>query len=189
MLGGITFHFNERKAAAAAALLLELAGGSMEYLKLIKLLYFADREGLDVLQRPLSGDRYVAMKDGPVLSRVYDLIKQTIFGKPGAGPWSEQIERAGRYDVRLKARPDVGALSQAEINILMQVFQRYGSRDKWSVRDETHRRLPEWEDPGASSREISIEEILEVLGKTDAEIEAIRRQAAEDAHFDRIFGA
>ena len=40
--------FNERKATEAAAHLLALRGGQMHYLKLLKLLYIADREALAV---------------------------------------------------------------------------------------------------------------------------------------------
>ena len=40
------FFFDERKAAQAASVLLERHGGSMPYIKLIKLLYLADREAL-----------------------------------------------------------------------------------------------------------------------------------------------
>jgi hypothetical protein len=48
--------------------------------------------------------------------------------------------------------------------------------------------LPEWEDPGASSEEIAVEKILQILGKSEVEIEEIRQRAAEEVHFDRIFG-
>jgi uncharacterized phage-associated protein len=186
----IRFRFNERKAAAAASLLLELAGGTMEYLRLIKLLYYADRESLDTLGRPISGDRYYSLPHGPVLSRVYDLVKAIVFGPTGTdvGPWGDHIEGAGRYGLHLKKQPDMGALSEAEVNILTQVFRQYRERDKWDLRDGTHA-LPEWNDPGGSAREIRVEMILEVLGKSDSEIEEIRQHALETAHFDRVFGA
>lgn len=184
----IRFNFDERKATAAAAFLLELARGDMEYLRLIKLLYFADRESLDTLGRPITGDRYVSMRHGPVLSQVYDLIKRVIFGlKVQGGPWVEYIEGTGRYGVRLKKAADLGALSEAELDILRDVFERSRARDRWDLRDETHE-LPEWEDPGTSSEEIAVEKILQILGKGEAEIEEIRQRAAEKAHFDRILG-
>jgi len=74
----IRFAFDERKATAAAAFLLEQAGGSLEYFTLIKLMYFADRESLDAFGRPISGDRFVSMANGPALSTVYNLIKQVV---------------------------------------------------------------------------------------------------------------
>lgn len=182
----IRFKFHERKATAAAALLLRLGGGRMEYLKLIKLLYYADRESLDRLGRPISGDRYVSMKHGPVLSNVYDLVKQTISGKPPKGCWADAIISEGRYALKLKTEPDVGALSEAEIELIERVYADYGASDRWDVRDRTHK-LPEWGDPGASSREIGIEQILQVLGKSEDEIDEVRQRASEERHFDRIF--
>jgi uncharacterized phage-associated protein len=183
----IRFSFDERKAASAASFLLHLAGGKMRYLRLIKLLYFADRDSLDILGQPITGDRYVSMKHGPVLSEVYDLVKRVIFGRQVHGPWAESIEGFDRYSVQLKRGPELGPLSEAEREILEGVFARYRDRDSWRLRDESHD-LPEWQDPGASSREILVEEILQVLGKSEAEIEQIRQRAAEKLHFDRIFG-
>ena len=134
----IRFTFDERKATAAAACLLELAGGRMEYLRLIKLLYYADRESLDTLGRPISGDQYVSMRHGPVLSRVYDLVKCVIFGPPLPGPWAEYIAGAGRYDVQLKRAPDLGPLSEAEIAILRAVYADSRDHHKWDLRDDSH---------------------------------------------------
>ena len=66
--------FNERKATQAAAFLLKIRGGRMSYLKLIKLLYLADRAALARWGRPITTDRHVSMNHGPVLSRVLDLV-------------------------------------------------------------------------------------------------------------------
>ena len=66
--------FNQRKAAHAASVFLRLRGNKMSYLKLIKLLYLLDRTALERWERPVTGDRYVSMKLGPVLSNVRDLI-------------------------------------------------------------------------------------------------------------------
>jgi len=49
--------FNERKATEAASVLLRLRGGQMSHLKLIKLLYLADREALDRWSVPITHDR------------------------------------------------------------------------------------------------------------------------------------
>ncbi len=49
----------------------------MSYMKLIKLLYLADREALARWGRPITTDTYVAMKHGPVLSYILNLITPT----------------------------------------------------------------------------------------------------------------
>jgi uncharacterized phage-associated protein len=44
--------------------------------KLQKVLYFADRKHIAKYGRSITGDFYVAMKDGPVPSKTYDMLKQ-----------------------------------------------------------------------------------------------------------------
>ena len=43
--------------------------------KLFKILYFADMEHLYKYGRAITGDRYIAMKYGPVPSSIYDMVK------------------------------------------------------------------------------------------------------------------
>ena len=52
----MVLRFNERRATEAAARFLKLRGGRMKYLKLIKLLYFLDREALLRWGRPVTTD-------------------------------------------------------------------------------------------------------------------------------------
>jgi hypothetical protein len=66
--------YREPKAAQAAALLLQRAGGTMNHMKLIKLLYLADRRALVQWGRPITFDYYVSMPHGPVLSFTLDRL-------------------------------------------------------------------------------------------------------------------
>jgi uncharacterized phage-associated protein len=185
----IRFAFDERKATAAASRLLQLADRHMHYLELVKLLYYADRDSLDLYGQSITGDRYVNMRHGPVLSTVYDLVKHTIFApKPRKGAWAEHVTKRGRWELELKGQPDFASLSDAQLELLERVFTQRRERTRWELRDKSHT-LPEWEDPGGSSRELPIEQILRVLGKGDEEIEAVRHRAEEQRHFARIFAA
>lgn len=56
---------------------LKLNNGSMNYTKLIKLMYIADKTALQKYNYTISNDNIVSMKNGPVLSVTYDLIKHT----------------------------------------------------------------------------------------------------------------
>jgi uncharacterized phage-associated protein len=71
----MTFRFDFEKTLQAAGILLSLDGLRMDRIRLLKLLYIVDRELLVQAGRPLTGDVAVAMNYGPVLSRVYDLIR------------------------------------------------------------------------------------------------------------------
>lgn len=178
----IRTEFDERKTAAAAAVLLREAGGRMKYLRLIRLLYFADRKSWEQFGRPITGDHYLAMRLGPVLSQTLDLIKLP----PETGPWAEMIEtRPEDHLVVLKREPDLGPLSDAEIDILKEAHNLYLTSDRWKLSDLTHT-LPEWKDPGESSNPIFPEDILSALGKDEEEIEQVRQESAERAYFNRV---
>ena len=49
--------------------------GVCDFHKLFKILYFAEQKHLLQYGRTITGDRYIAMKDGPVPSNIYDLLK------------------------------------------------------------------------------------------------------------------
>lgn len=182
----INFRFHERKAVAAAAYLLNLANGEMPYLRLIKLLYLSERESLRRYNRPICGDRYVAMAHGPVMSKTLDLIRAD---EPAPGStWSNHILNAERQTVRLISDPGVGPLSESELQVLRDAHKLCQDVDVWKLRDLTHL-LPEWKDPGKSSKVIPVEDILRHLNKTDEEIEEVRQQSVEDTYFDQLFGA
>lgn len=163
---GMRLPFNEAKATEAAALLLELGGGSMSYLKLIKLLYLADREALLEWGRPVTTDRYVSMDHGPVVSQIYGLI--SVEPEPGQqSVWHRHVAKSA-WDVTLRTKPEFGELSRAEEELLARVFDVHGHKDKWTLVDETHS-LPEWEDPHGSSSPISYKSILRAGGKSEDE--------------------
>jgi uncharacterized phage-associated protein len=176
------FNFNERKATAAAALLLDREGGSMDYMRLIKLLYLAERESLKRLGHALVGDTYYALDQGPIPSRVLDLCRY-----PSSGPWADQIERTGLWAVRLEKPPDLGPLSNAEISVLDDVFKTFRDMDQWALSTMTHA-FPEWRDPHGSRIEILPTEILAAIGKTPEQARDILEDAAHDARVDAAFG-
>jgi hypothetical protein len=89
--------------------------------------------------------------------------------------------------LRATAPVSSAVLSEAEVQVVVEVFQKFGHLGKWALRDETHE-LEEWEHPGPTSKEIEVETILQVLGKGEAEIGEIRQAAREDAYFDSLFG-
>jgi len=182
----IRFQFDERKATAAAAFLLHLHGGEMNHMRLIKLLYAAERASLKRLNRPIIGDRYVSMEHGPVVSRIYNLIKE----EKEFPAWAVSIQRSSPTTVRLLGdEPHLGPLSDAEIDILREVSNQYRGMDQFAIRDKMHREFPEWEDPGTSSRDISVERLLSALKKSQADIDQVRKNTEEKKYFEKLFGA
>ncbi len=139
----------------------------MSYMKLIKLLYFADRKALLQLGRPITFDQWVSMPHGPVLSRTYDLVA----AEPDPDNptyWHQYIVREGQYEVRLVTdRFPNGQLAPAEEEILKGVFDEWGPRSRWEVRDASHC-FPEYRETSSAIR-ISYREVLLLEGHTEAE--------------------
>jgi uncharacterized phage-associated protein len=179
---------NERKATQAAAYLLQKRGGQMSYMKLIKLLYYADRTALARFGRPITTDRYVSMDRGPVLSHVLDLA--TDGDVPGEELiWSAAIsEPIENYEVRLNVDPGDDELSEAEIEVLEEIFKRFGHLSRWELVELTHK-LPEWKDPEGSRIAISYRDILEAQEVSEDEIAAIEEEICGIATTQALVGA
>lgn len=133
----LRFHFE--RALQASACLLRLDGKRMAYLRLLKLLYIADREWLAETGESITGDRAAAMKNGPVLANVYDLIKGN---GAKAGVWDDYIHKEG-YAVVLVADPGRGELSKGIVNKLTEITERYRQLDDWELSERTHE-FQEW---------------------------------------------
>jgi uncharacterized phage-associated protein len=64
----MNFRFHFDRTLQASAYLLHLRKGRMSQLRLLKLLYIADREWLAESGYPITGDHARALKNGPVLT-------------------------------------------------------------------------------------------------------------------------
>src|SRR5205085_12148203 len=168
---------------AIAALLHFHGTREMSYLRLLKLLYIADRESLRETGRPITGDQVVAMKHGPVLTSVYSLVK----GEHTAWPvWSENFRKNG-YRIELMRDPGNGQLSRYEIGKLRGIAEKYAGNNEWDMVEIVHG-FEEWKknDPGEASKAIPLEDILDAVGR-GADKEAIEQDAKDQAAFDRLF--
>jgi uncharacterized phage-associated protein len=170
-LKAMVLRFNERRATEAAGRFLKLRGGRMSYLKLIKLLYLLDREALLRWGRPVTTDRYVSMDNGPVVSRIYDLIREE--RAPGTDSvWRHYISAPQEWEVALIAEPETDELSRAEESLIEETFDHFGQMSRWDLVRASHE-LPEWQDPKGSAIPIEYRDILRAGDKTPSEIAAI----------------
>lgn len=161
----------------------------MEYMRLLKLLYMADRMSWEKFGRPITGDDYLSMDHGPVLSQTYNLVKsEGEVAEEETGPWQETVERKSRYDVRLRREPDLSSLSNAETELLRESYRQFGKISLWALVRQLHELLPEWSNPKGSSIEIWPETILRALGKTEQHIKEVSQEATERVHFERLLG-
>ncbi len=180
------FRFELEKAIQAIGVLFRAEQTQvMSYLRLLKLLYIAERENLAATGWPILGDRAVAMDNGPVMSQVYDLIMDRHIGAPRWG----QYFRRSHYCLEKVTEADVGRLSRQEIDRLQEIAHRYEDISEWDLVNVTHdfadyvKNKP----PKKSMKPISVEDILEGVGKSN--LLASIEQEREDAEiYDGIFG-
>src|SRR5262249_40766404 len=153
-------------------LLLKLRGGRMSYMKLIKLLYLVDRTALIRWGRPVTFDSYCSLPYGPILSRTLNLITE---GAPPEEPsiWSTCISEPQHYEVALTSECSTGELSQAEEDLIGEIFSRYGQMNRWDLVERLHDELPEWQNLQGSALPIEYRDILRAGGRTELEIAEI----------------
>jgi uncharacterized phage-associated protein len=168
------FVFDISKSIAATAYLCSLHGGNLTVLFLVKMLYLADRKALIKWQRPITGDRFCSLPHGPIVSRIYDLMRGRVPGEDQV-LWYRMFNRRQGNDISLIGEPDVDPLSQRELDVLKEAFDEIEAIPRGQLVDVLHARLPEWKDPNGSSMTIDPDMIF-VHENFDAdEIEKIKQ--------------
>jgi hypothetical protein len=165
--------FDDAKTTEAAAILLHNSNGKMEYFRLIKYLYLADKEALLRWERPITFDIYTSMEFGQVLSKTYDLVKKE--SKSASGLWEETIisDYGKSYNVELKEMPKTRKLSKAEIGLLEEIYKKYKGYTWEELGQET--KGTEYKKPTHEQRSIptKFNEVLKSLNYSEDDIERI----------------
>ena len=181
------FRFDIDKTLAAAGYLLSLGNGRLSILKLVKMLYYADRMALECWHRTITGDDFYSLREGPIVSTAYDLMK-------GSGPkdlqerWFTFIQPRHGNTIALKHMPDTGFLSDAEKETLAASFRKIAPMSNVSA--WMHKFFPEWEDPKGSSKRIEPKTVLRLLTPlTDEQISAIEEEVAQANYVEERFCA
>src|ERR1700691_5576799 len=119
-----TFVFDINKAIAAAGYLTKKRGGEISGFILLKMLYGGERRALLGWHRPITGDRLCSMPKGPILSRIYDLIKGVVLSdQSDMEKWSQHFSPRDGYNVELLKDPDFDYLSDREKEALDSSFK------------------------------------------------------------------
>jgi uncharacterized phage-associated protein len=114
------------------------------FVRLLKLIYFADRLHLRRHGRTISTDCYFAMEHGPVASKVYDFCK-AIVGNLS----NDQIQDLSfleryfdkgsmNYEIISKVPPNSDNFSDSEIEVLDEVVSKFGNLSDNEISSMTH---------------------------------------------------
>lgn len=151
--------------------------GVLNYTKLIKILYLADRKSMQETGYSITGDSYVSMKDGPVLSELYSLIKNRFNDRITQYYWNSKFQ-TDNYDIHLLS-PFIsdGLLSKAETDSLDSIDSEFHNNSYSQLIDYVHnpKNCPEWKNT-QSSIPISESEILRNVGFSDEDIKILEEE-------------
>jgi len=158
----------------------------MTRLRLLKLLYIADRESIAETFQPITGDDIVAMDHGPVLSKTYRLIRREV--QTGNAIWDKYIAQDGDRNHMLVDQPGDGTLSEYEVRKLRAVSAVRRGMTDYGIADETHK-FPESsknQPPEGSRKDIPLHDVLDALGMADYEERLVADEQAEAAFDDAL---
>lgn len=173
--------FNIDKLVQVSAYLIGKYDSKVNYTKLIKEVYLADRLSLQESNQTITGDSYVCMNNGPVLSRLYDLIKGTFGDSEKQRYWDSRFSKDGYDIIATNAQYPSGKLSRFEKETLDSVDAQFHDCGYADLIKHVHAHCPEWENPKGTSVPLPQERVLKNIGRTDEEIEWI---LAENQAFD-----
>lgn len=140
----IHFRFSPEKMVQALAFFASRGVKNLDTMKSAKLLYFADKEHLLKYGRPIIGDEYHCMKDGPIptegLTQIQDALATEPKGKhdPRFDEYF-RVEDARDYRQFVLAKdPDLDVFSDSDLEVLTEVASKYGDKTAWELRKIAH---------------------------------------------------
>jgi uncharacterized phage-associated protein len=179
----------EKLVQATGYLLKKYNNRRLNYTKLIKELYLSDRESINATNSALTGDAYVCMKHGPVLSNLYNLIKGRSHDQQAQMYWDSRFSTDGDDLLANFDQYPEGKLSRAEKAIIDKIDGQFHQNRYGELIDYVHANCPEWRNPGTTSIPLSLADILSALGRTQDEIDWILEETEAFKEEDRIFAA
>src|SRR5271165_3867009 len=134
----VSFPFDPDKATEVAARFIQLEGGLINVLKLVKLIYLLERESIEKRGIPVVGGVYFSMKNGPVTSEILDLINSGQLWNCQTS-WANFIAPRGPdYAVELINEPGTDHLSIWEQELIAALYRHFGQLDQWELSQWCH---------------------------------------------------
>lgn len=164
----------------------------MAHIKLMKLLYLADRESIKRYGLPITGDEYYSLPHGPVLSKTLDLANGS--AESSQDGWDCWISDKENHEVAVRrevSRDSLDELTNAEIEVLDCVWKQFGHMTRWEIRDYTHNKqhVPEWEDPKGSASPIPLSRVMRAVGRSPEQIQNDLEEVRAQRHIEAVFAS
>jgi uncharacterized phage-associated protein len=174
------FIFCHQKATQALNFFAHKSGDRANKLKVLKLVFFADRHHFRTHGRPVIGDSYYALKFGPVASGVKDIVEHSPLGlsreerhyaEASIRPEDDKV-----YWFRALAATDTSVFSKSDLESLEWAWQNFGGVHLFKLAELTHL-YPEWKRHETALQQFSLKEMSYADFLDDPD---------EDPFFDRM---
>ena len=197
------FNVDHRKVTQIINFFASQAGGKINKMKALKLIFLADRYHLRKYGRLVSDDYYVAMKYGPVPSTAMDIAELDEYLNDTYRGYAKQYIKALDTGRRVESINSVDSdyFSESDVEALSFAWDNFKHVQKWSLSDFTHF-YPEWkkhEDAlrsGSNREYMNLEDFFEDPDKdginkcyelSDKERQLRRVQLAELIHCESLW--
>src|SRR5438128_5325482 len=128
-----------RKATQALNFLARQAGGRINKLKAIKLMFFADRYHLRKFGRPVSDCAYFAMKHGPVASEAKRVAEESARLDARSRNYVRRyVRKDDTYHFSSVGDVDLEVLSETDREALDFAWKNFGHYTEFRLRDISH---------------------------------------------------
>lgn len=156
-------------AAQVAAVFLIREGGSMDKLKLVKLMYLAERGSVEHHGRPMFFDENFSLEHGPAGTNTIDGLN----GLSDTQIWDRYLTTDGNT-VRVRetlVEQDFDDLCDAHLKIVEHIAAKFKGDSASAVRAWTHRpeNVPEYQETKSSRIPITDAALAQHLGMRDPE--------------------
>ena len=140
----VEFKFDFPRTLAAITYIASRSIPDLTTYKILKIIFLADKFHLVTYGRTITGDKYSALPDGPVPSRIYDFFKKQVLKRPFSDEGRQllaniAVDKTTKHP-RLKAiRPyDANALSRSDLNALDKAIRDFGDCNYAQLKQLTH---------------------------------------------------
>jgi uncharacterized phage-associated protein len=172
----LRFQFNEKKGVEALTYIASRWPGVTAFFA-AKTLFFAEKLHLNNYARPIVGDTFIAMPNGPVPSTLYDFIKGQLYeaGDPEAIRAALSVQNDPFPRITARREADIETLSVSDVECLDAAIAFCRQRSFSLLSSLTHRERAWMEAPvnGAMDYEAMIDEQPD----RDALVEEVREFA------------
>lgn len=177
----LNFHFDQDKALAAILYISRTLidnGFKADFHKVFKIFYFADQQHLSKYGRPITGDYYVAMQNGPVPSKIYDILKivkgESIFKDQNL---SQYFKVVNRYNILPQSHPDMDEFSDSDLECINRSIKENQSLSFNELTKKSHDSA--WE-RAEKDNKISYQNMAKVVGASKDMLLYIRTVAENE---------